>query len=197
MANFIPRLEFNDISIVGTTSVGSAVITAVPSTALVVVGMIINHANFPANSYVLSKGASTVTISANATIASVLATLPLFERFDFVYPSDTQKGEPVYMPTEVISDSINGTRQVQINNIISKIDLEFKFLSKERKEALRDRWYLTWAYLGKAFRYYESKDVNTYVEYELDSLDFNPKRDFPKLGDFLYKISLKFRRVYL
>jgi hypothetical protein len=196
MANFIPRLEWNDISVVGNSAIGSPSLTSVVSTVSVVDGMIINHANFPANSYVISHTVNTILLSANATINGTAATFSLFQRFDFNYPS-VKQAEPQYLPTESVSESISGIRQTQINNIIKKIDLEFKFLTNSLKIDLHTNWFLSWAVYGKSFRYFESKDVASSEIYEMDNLDFKPVREIASVGNFLYKLSLKFRRVYL
>ncbi len=196
MANFIPRLEWNDISIVGNTTLNSPIITSVVSTAAVIDGMIINHANFAANSYVVSHTVNTVTISSDATANGATLTLPLFQRLDFDYPS-TKQVNPQYLPSESINESISGIRQVQINNIIKKIELEFKFVTNTLRTNLETNWYLSWAVYGNEFRYFESKDVVSSETYALDNLDFKPVREIAKAGNFLYKIPLKFRRVHL
>lgn len=194
MANHIPRFEFNDISIVGDTTNLSPVITDVVSTSEVFEGMIIDSANFPVDSYVISKTVDTVTISAPATADTSAGTLDLFERVDFQYPS-TKLARPTYVPTEQISESIGGNRQIQINNMIKKVDLKFEFMTPEFTDLLEARWYLTWALYGKAFRYFESKDETPFENYELEILDWKPVRSFPKSGNFLHSIQLKFRRV--
>lgn len=196
MANFIPRIEWNDITVVGDSSIGSPTLTSVVSTSSVIVGMIINHTNFPANSKVLSKTVNSITFDNNATIASTAASFPLFQRLDFDYPSYKQV-EPTYEPTEVVSESLSGSRQTQINNIIKKIDAEFRFVTNAIKLRLETEFYTTWAVYGKDFRYYESKDVASYENYALDNLDFKPVREIAKSGNFLYKIPFKFRRIYL
>lgn len=196
MANFIPRIEWNDISIVGNTSIGSAVITSVVSTTNVVEGMIINNAAFPADSYVLSKTVNSVTISNNATANNTAASFNLFQRLDFSYPSYKQV-EPTYLPTESVNESLSGFRQVQINNVIKKVELELKFVTNAIKSDYETKFYKTWAMYGKEFRYFESKDEVTFENFSLDDLDFKPVRSIPKAGNFLYNIPLKLRRVYL
>lgn len=196
MASFIPRLEWNDVSAVGDTTSGNPAITSVPSTTNIKVGMIVNHASFPADAYVLSKTVSTITLSANASATTTGVTYPFFERFDFSYPS-TKNPSPEYLPTEQIGESISGVRQVQVNNIIKKVSLDFKFIPKAKIDILTADWYLAWAVYGKTFRYYQSLEVSSYENYEMDSLDFKPLQEIPKEGDFLYKLPLKFRRVFL
>lgn len=196
MANFIPRLEWNFKTLNGSITNGSNSITGIASTTGVVTGMLITHASFPAGTTVSIVGANSLTLSVNATASAAASNFTLFERFDFTYPSSKQAA-PKYKPTESISESVSGKRQIQINNIIKKLELEFRFLTSTQVETLEARFYETWAVLGKAFRYYESKDVNTYENYELDSLDFDPTRAFPKAQNFLYTLPLKFRRIYL
>ena len=196
MANFIPRLEWNDISIVGDTATGNATITSVVSTASVIEGMIISHAAFPADSYVISKTVNSVTINNNATANNTADTLNLFQRLDFSYPSYKQV-EPTYLPTESINESLSGFRQVQINNVIKKVELELRFVTSIIKQDYETKFYKAWAMYGKEFRYYESKDVASYENFSLDDLDFKPVRSIPKAGNFLYNIPLKLRRIYL
>lgn len=197
MASFIPRFEWNDVSVVGDTSSGTPTIINVASTTDILVGMIIDHAAFPADAYVLSKTVSTITISANALSSQASASFDLFQRFDFTYPSDIKAIRPQYLPTEAIGESMGGTRQVQINNIIKKVALDFKFIPKAKIDLLETDWYLSWAVFGKPTRYFQSLEVNTSEDYELDALDWKPLAEIPKEGDFLYKIKLPFRRVYL
>jgi hypothetical protein len=135
-------------------------------------------------------------MSANATANGVAITIPFFERFDFTYPS-VKQARPEYLPTEQVSESIGGIRQTQLNNIIKKITLEFKFIPKAKIDILETDFYLAWAVNAKNFRYFESYEEPGYEEYALDNLDFKPTREIPKAGDFLYKITFKLRRVYL
>lgn len=196
MANFVPRLEWNDLSVVGDITSASAVITGVASTANIYEGMILNNANFAANSYVVSKTVNSITMSNPASMSINDITLNFFERLDFDYPSSKQ-GEPTYQPNETISESLSGIRQVQVNSIIKKIDIEMRFVTPTLKNKLETRFYLPWAIYGKAFRYYESKDEIAYENYELEVVDFKPIREIPKQGNFLFKIPFKLRRVYV
>lgn len=116
--------------------------------------------------------------------------------YTFKYPS-TKQAAPTFLPTEAISESIGGHRQVQINNIVKKVALEFKFIPKADLDILENDFFLSWAVLGKTFKYFESSDEYVFEEYELDSYDWKPVREIPKEGNFLYKITLNFRRVYL
>jgi len=137
-----------------------------------------------------------LTTTAAATRAASTSVIDFLTLFDFNYPSIKQ-ARAEFLPTEQISESVGGIRQVQINNIIKKVNLEFKFLPLASLTELEEDFFLAWAVYGKSFRYYESFDEDSYEEYEMDSLDFKPIREIPKAGDFLYKIALKFRRVYL
>lgn len=194
MATFIPKLEWNHISLVGNTSSGSPTVSAIASTTNVVVGMFIDHANFPAGTTVLSKTSNSITASANATASTTGATLALCERLEFQYPATVNDGEKI-SPNVNLSKSVAGVRQAQVNHLEAKLGLEFKFLTPAELTKLRDRWYLSWAVYYKEFRFYESKEIGAYVTYELDNDDFTPDRAIPKAGDFLYKIKLSFRRV--
>jgi hypothetical protein len=195
MASFIPRFEWNDVSVVGDTTSGNPTITGISSTENIIEGMIVDHADFPADAYVVSKTGTTITMSANATATTADTTVDFFQRFTFTYPS-VKQARPEYLPSEQVSESIGGGRQVQINNIIKKISLEFKFLTAAQLDDLEENWYLAWAVYGYTFRYFESYE-STSEEYELDVYDFKPTREIPKEGDFLHKVGLKFRRVYL
>lgn len=63
------------VAITGTTATGSASITAVSSTAGLIVGQPISGAGIPANATILAIGVGTITISANATASAAAVAL--------------------------------------------------------------------------------------------------------------------------
>lgn len=197
--NFIPRLEWNDISIVGSVTSGSAVITSVASTALVKEGMVIDSPYFDDGTRVVSKTVNTVTMDAVSNSSVADQTHDLFHRINFTFPS-VKQAEPTYTPNQTVSESQGGVRQVQTNFIAKGVDLEFKMIPVDVMNQLRERFYLGWAAYGNSFRYFESLDEAEFEEFELDRRDFIPQRHIPKRdvvndGHFLYSLELKFRRV--
>lgn len=196
MASYIPRLEWNERTINGDSTNASAVISGISDTTNIKVGMVIDAAAFPADTTVLSKTVNSVTLSANATSTLADHDFDFFERFTFPYPS-LDNVRPEYLPTEQISESVGGVRQTQINNIIKKVTFNFTFIPKASLDSLETNFYLAWAVFGYSFRYYQSYEIDISEDYELDNYDWKPVNAIPSQGDFLMKLALKFRRVYL
>lgn len=195
MPSFVPRLEWNDVEVIGDTTSGSPIITNVIDTTEIVEGMTIDHADFPADAVVLSKTVDTITVDADAIGTSAVETFDLFERLTMDYPCPTEEGEEQFKASTQVSSSVSGLQQVQTNFIEGLLVQEYRNLTPTKFNILKYRFFATWAAFGKEFRSFESYEAPTFKTYELDLYDFNPKRAFPKSDDFLYKVSLKFRRV--
>lgn len=196
MANFLPRFEWNDKTVTCDILEGASVFTNVLDTSAIIVGMFTDHAIFPANTKVLSKTSTTITMSANCTVGATGIPVIFYERFDFVLPSEKQC-EPVLMPTEQVSTALSGATQTMILNVIEEVELSFKFITKAEIDILKTRFYYLWAMYGKNFRYYESSDEVDFVTTALKKLDWKPTREISKGGNFLYKLPFHFRRVAL
>lgn len=195
MAHILPRLEWNFIEVTGTITEGSNIITDMSSVVGLLPGMYVEMDGFTSGATIGMTDAfySTISLSIPSDAEGVFTrTFSARFRLDFPYPSVKQVA-PEYIATEKISESVGGVRQVQLNNIIKKVSMEFKFLPQALIYELENNFYLSWAVYGKKFRYIEVTDE----EYELDSFDFRPVREIPKDGDYLYRLPLKFRRVYL
>jgi hypothetical protein len=194
--NYIPKLEWNFISVVGNTSTGSPIITNISSTTSVIAGMVVSSSAFAAGTTVLSKTSNTITLSANASGNNTALTNTLFEQIVFEYPCEKKPNEK-YDVNNTVSASISGIRQVQLNHIAATFDLTFKFITRAVFTKFFERFYLAHAALGNTFRFYESKDETSFLVYELDTYDFTPEREVAKAGDFLFKYKVKFRRLVL
>lgn len=194
MANYIPKIQWNDQSVLGNTSAGSPVISSVLSTALIEVGMVTTSARFPVGTTVLSKTPNTITMSRNATSNQTQLATGFYHEIEFVYPVNGRPSED-FEPNQNISVSISGQRQIQTNHILAKLRLTFRFIEPSVYRKMKDVFYLPWAALGKEFRFFESKDEAAFFNYELDRLAFGPDREVAKAGDFLYKFDLTLRRI--
>jgi hypothetical protein len=93
MANYIPKIQWNDQSVLGNTSTGSPVISSVLSTALIEVGMVTTSARFPVGTTVLSKTPSTITMSRNATSNQTQLATGFYHEIEFVYPVNGRPSE--------------------------------------------------------------------------------------------------------
>lgn len=90
--------------------------------------------------------------------------------------------------------SLSGQRQVSVDFIEVKRKLVFGGLSEAQKETLRS-FFRGWAYLGKSFRYYDDGNSSAYETFELDKLEFKPKRTGISGTSFTYEVPLALRRV--
>lgn len=192
--NFIPRIEWRDLTLTGTLTNGNPTVTGIVSTADVEEGMIVENAGVPVGTTVLSKTTNTIVLSANAT-STGSTSLDLFNRFDFRYPAKGFDDDDQPKTSNKVTESLSGKRQVQTNYIEGIRDLEFWFLTESEKAILMNQFIYGWAIFGKAFRYFPDKADSTVYEYELES--FNPpvEKQIKKHPGFLYSLKLKFRRV--
>lgn len=189
----IPRLEWNDIQISGTTTSGNDQITGILSTSSVKEGMIIEGVGIPAGTRIVSKTPTSVQLSQDAT-ASGSNTFDLFERYDFQYPPK-KDSEGQIKPSQKITTALSGVTQIQTDHIEEERSLEFGFVTSDDADTLREDFYLQWAVYGKAFRYFYDKDDSAFVEYELNTFNYAQNREIKKHPYFLYGIKFSFRRV--
>ena len=68
--------------------------------------------------------------------------------------------------------------------------MTFSFLTKDEIDDLRF-FFSDWAEIGKEFQYFENKNSVTFILYEMEDLDFQPKKVTP----VLYSLNFKVRRV--
>jgi hypothetical protein len=194
MANYIPKIQWNDQIIEGDTTSGNAVISNVADTSMINVGMRTTSNVFPSTAVVLSKTANSVTMTANALSNQTAASFNFLFEINFVYPVNGRPNE-TFEPNQTISTSVSGLRQIQTNHILAKLKLTFRFIEPTVYAKLRDEFYFQWAGLGKEFRFFESNNETFSRLYELDRFPLNPEREIAKGGDFLYKFDLTLRRI--
>jgi len=154
--------------------------------------MAFTGAEFPYNTRVVSKTPSTIVMSAQATGNGT--TFTLYKRFEFEYPASRDEGEQI-KANQTKTRSILGVTQTVTNYFEATRDLEFGFVTKTSRDELRDDFGIGWALLGKAFRYFDDKAVNAFVEYESVNGDFTQNRQIKKHPDYLYSLRFRFRRV--
>ncbi len=189
MFNEIPKIRWRNVTANGTSAIGSDTLTFMTSTIDLRVGMVVDHPSFPSGTKILNiLGINSVQLSENALTAVSVSRDYYFE-FVFRYPPRDDDGEELNVK-ERRSVSISGSRQVSVDHIEFKRPMVFSFLTKDEIEDLRFFW-TDWAYIGKVFQYFEDKDSLTFISYEMDDLDFKPKKVTP----VLYSLDFKVRRV--
>lgn len=112
----------------------------------------------------------------------------------FDYPPIEAGGEQMDVK-ERVTTSISGVRQVSVDYIEAIRSLNFAFLSDAIYQDLRT-FFLSHAYLGKSFKYFEDKNSAAYTLYELRDLKFAPKKIAAKTENlYVWEIPFTFRRV--
>lgn len=189
----IPRLEWNYVTEIGNATGTDPVIAAMANTSDILVGMTVTGNGVVAGSTVLSKTATTVTLSSplSATNAGVLFTF--FFRFDFTYPAVTDT-DLVLDAKEKVTKSLSGITQVQIDYIEETRSMLFDFLTGMDLAALKT-FFSTWAVYGKVFTYFPDKADSVSAIYETSGFKFAPKRTVKKHPSFLYSLAISFRRI--
>lgn len=191
MSLWIPRLEWNDQTVTGTTAIGSPTITGISSTASINAGMVASGSGIPSNSVVVSKTASSVTLNKNCTAAATISAT-FFERYDFEFPP-TKDTEERLRPKQTITDSLDGTQQITTLFLEATRELEFGFVNQTDADKLKDNFYL-YAYKGYFFRYFPDKDELPVYSMQLERFDFTRTRQIKKHPNFKYIIGFVFRR---
>jgi hypothetical protein len=192
----IPKIQYKNLSLVGTLVLGSDTIINVDDTSSVIVGMFIRNAAIPSGALVGAKTATTVTLASSvlATASAVDATLELGYEILFDYPPKEPNGERLDAAS-VVSTSLAGERQVSTNNITALRKLVFSFLSPA-VYALLDTFLKTHGLYGTVFRYYDDKTLTTFVEYELDDFKIVPKKIAPRGVDtYIWEVPLSIIRT--
>ena len=192
MSLWIPRLEWNDQTVTGTTAIGSPTITGISSTAAINAGMIASGSGIPANSVVVSKTASSVTLNNNCTAAATIS-VTFFERYDFEFPP-VEDSEEIWKPKQTVTDSLNGTTQITTLFLEATRQLKFFFINQTDADKLRDNFY-RYAYKGYFFRFFPDKDEVPVYSMQLERFDFSRARQVKKHPNFKYSINFTFRRV--
>jgi hypothetical protein len=190
----IPKIEWNPLAKTGDTTSGDPNVSDIASTTDIIVGMFVTGPGIPADTTVLSKGANSIVLSSNATATAGDAALSFIQRFEFEYPP-TKDSDNQIDPSEKVTTSLSGARQVQIDYLEEKRDLEFSFLTSEEHLELRNLFYIPWAVLGYEFKYFPDKADTAFETYELADMKFAPKRQVKKHPSFLYGLAIKMRRI--
>jgi hypothetical protein len=194
MANYIPKIQWNEQSIIGDTTSGNPTITNITNTSLIQVGMRSTSAVFPSTATVLSKTSTSVTMTANALATETSEGFNFLHEIEFVYPVNGRPNE-TFEPNQTVSTSVSGQRQIQTNHILAKLKMTFRFIEPLVYARIRDVFYFQWAGLGKEFKFFESKDESAFRVYELDLFPLSPEREIAKGNDFLYKFDITIRRI--
>lgn len=191
--SYIPRLEWGEISFVGTLTIGNFTITGIASTTAIAVGMAVTGTGIQADSVVLSKTINSITLDKSAT-ANGAQNLAAFYRYDFQYPP-VSDSEDNLRAINTVSKSLSGIQQTQTNYIEANRALEFGFVLSSDRDILQDNFYQSYAALNAEFRYFEDKDLAGFETYTLSKFDFDDNRQIKKHPVFLYKIKFGFRRA--
>ncbi len=189
----IPRIEWNEISIVGDTHTTTTV-DGIADTSDIKVGMIVTGSGIQAGTTVISKAANSMVLSLAATSTLSDITLTLFERFDFEFPPELDSEEK-RTPKNTVKESLAGLIQVQTNYVEVTRDLKFGMLLHTDKDTLMMDFYDDYAVYGNSFRYFYDKNDSGYVTYELEKYPLTTPRRAKKHPYFLYDMAFTFRRV--
>jgi hypothetical protein len=196
MAFAIPRIQYKNVDTTGDTVISNGVITAIPSTALIEIGMFVRGVGIPTGALVGSKTATTVTLAA-AVLATANGTgiaLSFGYEILFDFPPIEETGESLESKNNT-SESLSGIRQVSINYIQAVRKMLLSHLTQSLYESVRV-FFNTHAVLGKQFRYFDNKTLSAYTTVELDKLIFQPKKITPAGEDvYVWEVPLNVRRA--
>jgi hypothetical protein len=193
MALWIPKLEWNDVEVIGDLTITSPTISNIASTAEINVGMIAQGTGIPTGAAVISKTATSVTLNIAVTTSASSATVDFFERFEFQYPP-VKDSEEIIQPRNVVSVSLSGVTQVQTNHVEVLRNTEHWFVKQADADKLKNNFF-EFALYGNKFRYYPDKDETPFNDWILKEYRFDRDRQVKKHPNFLYKLDLKFTRV--
>lgn len=189
----MPAIEWNKKSVTGDITSGSALISNVPNTSEIKTDMVLDNANFPYNSRVISKTVDSITLDQDATSSGFGLTFNFYNRYEFEYPPTDDEEEVSSIEKKVVT-SLSGARQTVVDYIEYQRELTFGFITPTDRDILK-AFYEDFAGRGEKFRYFNDKAINSHVTYEDDDDEFSQERQAKKAGGFLYEISFKFRRV--
>lgn len=196
MSHYIPKLQYKNYDLSGTTTNGSNVITgiSVPNAKNIEVGMFVRGAGIPTGALVTSKTSTTATFSGSPATASATITVGYGFEIIFMYPPIEPDGEN-YDPKEIVSASLSGVKQTIVDYIEVFRTFSFSFLSETLKLQM-DTFAKTWFCLGKTFRYFDDQTSSTYVEWEAKDLKYKPVKITSKGANlYVWKIGMSFRRI--
>lgn len=163
---FIPRIDYEEGSLSGTSSIGSDTITGITDTSAVKVGMVFEGTGIPAGAKVVSKTASTVVLDLDATAAGT-ETFTFNFRIDFELPPKGDTFGEQYKWKGTSNRSRSGKLQSVTDYITLNNKVEFSHVSQEITDDFVT-FFKDWG-ITKPFSYYTDKgDVSTKRTVEWD-----------------------------
>jgi len=196
MAFAIPRIQYKNVDTTGDITTGNGIISTIPDTTDIEVGMFVRGTGIPDGSLVANKTGTSVTLDVPnvATATTTGVSLSFGHEILFQFPPMEKNGEILETKANT-SESLSGIRQVSVNYIEENRSLVFSFLSPAIY-ALLDTFLRTHALFGESFRYYEDQTLNTYKDYELDKFKVTPRKLASRGVDtYVWEVPLAFRRV--
>lgn len=193
MAHAIPKLHYKITETDGDTTSGDPNIANVGDTENIEVGQTCVGTGIPAGTTVLSKTATSVTLSATATATASDVALEFYTILEFDYPPIETGGEKL-AAQERRSTALSGATQTSVDHIEGQRNLVFSFLSQSLYEEVKD-FFQTSAVYGDAFKYFDDKTLTDFIEYELRVFDFDPKKITSRGTNYVWSVQIQFRRV--
>ncbi len=194
MANFLPRIEWKNITLTGDTN-SNTLVDGITSTTGVEIGMFIEGTGIPTGTTVSGFTSTTITLSQAATATASGVSLSLGFRFDFSLPpeGDNLRQRDRGSIRRTLSNA--GVVQNQFNYIEETISANFVFLSSSEITSL-ETFFQSHALEGSEFRYYEHNDESTFFTVSLSRFDFSPRRVAADgSGGFIHDLPISMRRT--
>ncbi len=193
----IPKIEYLNSTSQGTTVLNSGVITGIPDTSVLQVGMFVKGVGIPTGALIGtidSIAQVTLASSVVATANGTAITLDFGFAIAFDYPPKEETGE-ILDSKNTSSESLSGVRQTSLNYIEAIRKPIFSFLTQTIYDSV-DTFLKNHALLGNSFRYFEDKTLTVYTEYELATFKTTPKKITGKTATtYVWEIPLDFRRA--
>lgn len=195
MANYIPKLQYGNVTTSATVTAGSTTITNILDASTLLPDMVISCANIPAGTTLtfIDTALGTATMSAAATSGGTGVSMDIYFEIVFTYPPEGTPSESS-TATRTVTPSLSGIVQTVLNYVEIKFAPTFKLLDQTTADLLQT-FYENWAVQGKVFRWFESNDLSQYVEYTYDQDGFNTERTSWTGSGYLYSLDMAFRRV--
>lgn len=195
MANYIPKIQYRNITTSATVTAGSATLTNILAPSTLLAGMIISCPNISAGTTLtyVDTELGTATMSQAASSGGTGVSMEFYFEIPFTYPPEGMPSEDS-QATRTVTPSLSGVVQTVLNFIEVKFSGTFKLITQSTVDLLQT-FYENHAAIGSTFRYYESSDVATYVEYTYDQDGFTPERQTWTGTAFTYSVDMSFRRV--
>lgn len=192
MAHAIPKLEYKNVELVGELTSGVDVVTSLPSTEGIEVGMLVEGAGIPEGATVLDISLTTVQISEAATTTGPVDVAFLY-RIEFDYPPIEQNDEAL-RPDAAQSISLSGKIQTSVMHIEGRRKLRFSHLPTSLYAALY-QFFLEHGFIGREFRYFDDKLSSDFIVYELADLKWQARKIAPRGSGYVWEVPLEIRRV--